>query len=111
MHERIISTRAVAECLRLAKANTTRLLRFPDGVTRYVTLPGWLWGVFDRGDSPTSKIRPDDFLYLALKAAHKDRRYPDWSMETKLRYFLGIYLETAVHENSAYVRRHANDIG
>jgi hypothetical protein len=108
MHERIISTNGMAQSLRAAKATSTRLLRFPDGVTRHITLEGWRWAVFDRGDTPGSLIKSGDFLHLAFYSARDDQYYPEWSFETKLRHYLAAHLMVAVPENSESLRAPAN---
>jgi hypothetical protein len=108
MQERIISTNGIAQSLRAAKATSTRLLRFPDGVTRLVTMEGWRWGVFDRGDLPGSLIKSGDFLYLAFYSARDDKYYPDWSFETKLHHYLAAHLLVAAPGNSQSFRAPAN---
>jgi hypothetical protein len=108
MRERIISTNNLAESLRTAKTETSRLLRFPDGVMRHIVLPGWLWAVFDRGDTPGSLIKSGDFLHLAFYSARDDQYYPEWSFETKLRHYLAAHLMVAVPENSESLRAPAN---
>ena len=109
MRERVISTNNLAESLKTAKTETSRLLRFPDGVMRHIVLPGWLWAVFDRSDSRRSKIKPADYLYLAFEHAQEDTRYPDWPFEAKIRYFLAVHLEVGIYNDSKHLRRRAND--
>jgi hypothetical protein len=108
MHERIISTKGLVESLTAAKVSSTRLLRFPDGVTRHITMDGWRWAVFDRADLPRSQIKSGDFLYLALCSARDDKDFSDWSFEAKLRYYLSLHLQVAVCENSESFREPAN---
>lgn len=109
MHERIISTKGVAESLRVAKTHATRLIAFPDGITRHITLPGWQWAVLDRFDRPNSFVTADGWLELAFEATQNDTRHPDQPFEAKLRYFLSIYLEEGVCFSSDYIFRRAND--
>ena len=109
MRECFISTKGVAQSLKSAQAESSRLLLFPDGVTRHIVLPGWQWAIFDSSNSGRSKVTAADLIYLAFKQAKNDKRYPDWPFEAKIRYFFSVHLEVAISDHSRFARPQANE--
>ena len=63
MVEEVITPQGISQARRSATRTSTRLITFPDGITRHITLPGWQWAVLDRFDRDSS-----------LVSARKDRR-------------------------------------
>jgi|SRR5215471_18681927 len=109
MAEMIISLKGLRDSRRDAKKPVTRLLRFPDGITRHVTLPAWKWAVFDRFDRREVVLSPQDLIRLAFDTARENKHYPGEPFEDVLRRHLSSYLGLGVPYSSDYIRDLAND--
>ena len=109
MDEEIITPEGITEARLSAAKQSARLITFPDGVTRHITLPGWQWAVldrFDREDSFTSAAR---IIEIIFETAKEDSRYPEESFEEKLRYHISVCLIEGVCWTSEFIQRNAND--
>jgi hypothetical protein len=109
MRERIISLREISESRLTAKKPVTRLIKFPDGITRHITLPGWQWAALDRFDREDVLLSSKKIIALAFEAAQADTRYPDEPFEETLRHHFSIGLAEGFCFSSDYVQGHAND--
>ena len=106
MDERTITLRGVAQARRSAARLSTRLIRFPDGVTRHITLPGWQWAVFDRLDRNRFFYKAD---VAALAFQHATDGDPGAPFEDALRFQLSMILGQGVSYCSDYLQPIAND--
>lgn len=109
MFEQIISLRGMGESRAVARKLNTRLIGFPDGVTRHITLATWQWSVFDRLARPESVLSPAEVVFFAYKHAKEDDTDPDSSFESKLRLHFSAYLMVGVPWTSHYIPPMAND--
>jgi hypothetical protein len=110
MDEKIITPEGLKKAREEARKPTIRLIKFPDGITRHITLPGWKWAVLDRFKRDDVTLSVDQVIAHAFRKALEDKRYPDESFEGKLRYHLAIALDAAVPFSSSYIEDHANDV-
>ena len=110
MLETIITLNGLGDSRLRARKPVTRLVEFPDGLTRHITLPGWKWAVLDRFDREDVLLSSKKIIGYAFEAALEDKRYPDEPFEETLRHHLSVCLESAVPFSSDCVRCHANDI-
>ena len=110
MQETIIKLNGLGESRLRARKPVTRLLEFPDGITRHVTLPGWQWAVLDRFDRDSSLVKAARVVEMAFEGAREDSRYPDEPFEETLRYHLSVCLTESVAWSSDWIGRRANDV-
>ena len=110
MDEKIITPKGLKQAREDAKKPATRLIKFPDGITRHITLPGWKWAVLDRFDREGVLLSSAKIVSMAFEEAVADKRYPDESFEDTLRYHLSVALDAAVPYSSDYIDNQANDI-
>lgn len=82
-----------------ASKESPRLIRFPDGVSRHITLPNWHWEVFDKlvKDKCWSKR---EFLKMVYEDAKIGITYAD-DFEKELRLAFRQFLKCAM----AYVMK------
>ena len=109
MVEEVITPQGISQARRSATQTSTRLITFPDGLTRHITLPGWQWAVLDRFDRDGSLVSGARIVALAFEAAQCDPNYPEEPFEEKLRYHLSVGLTEGVCWSSDYIKRRAND--
>jgi len=110
MLEIVITLKDLINSRRAAKKPVTRLVEFPDGITRHITLPGWKWAVLDRFDRPETLISSARVISFAFDGAVADAAiYVDDTFEDLLRYHLSICLDEAVAWSSDYAGRRSND--
>ncbi len=109
MPEMIITLKGLRDSRRAAKTPLTRLLRFPDGLTRHITLPRWKWATLDRFDREDVVLTSAQIVRLAFEAAQEDKLYPDDPFEETLRRNLSLFLGLGVPYSSDYIRDLAND--
>ncbi len=96
MVEEIISPRGISEARRSAAKPSTRLIAFPDGVTRHITLPSWQWAVFDRFDGEDSFTSRARIVEIIFETAQEDSKYPEEPFEQKLRHHISVCLTEGV---------------
>jgi len=109
MQETVITSNGLRDSRLRARKPVTRLVDFPDGVTRHITLPGWKWAVLDRFDREDVLLSSQRIIGFAFEAAQADKRFPDEPFEETLRYHLSVCLESGLPFSSDYIRCHAND--
>ena len=109
MIEEVITPRGITQARRSATKSTTRLVTFPDGITRHITLPGWQWAVLDRFDRDGSVVSAARIVEMAFESAQEDSNCPEEPFEQKLRYHLSVGLNEGVCWSSEYIKRRAND--
>jgi hypothetical protein len=110
MDEKIITPEGLKKAREEARKTVTRLIAFPDGITRHITLPGWKWAVLDRFERDDITLSVAQVISHALKMALADKRYPDEPFEETLRHHLSVALDAAVPFSSSYIEDHANDV-
>lgn len=110
MDEKIITPKGLKQAREDAKKPATRLIKFPDGMTRHITLPGWKWAVLDRFDREGVLLSSAKIVSMAFEAALADKRYPDEPFEETLRHHLAVALDASVPYSSDYIEGQANDI-
>lgn len=110
MQEKIINLDGLGDSRLRARKPVTRLVEFPDGITRHITLPGWKWAVLDRFDREDVLLSSGKIIGFAFEGAQADKRYPDEPFEETLRHHLSVCIESSVPYSSDCVRCHANDI-
>jgi hypothetical protein len=110
MDEKIITPKGIDQASKNAKQSKTRLIKFPDGIIRHITLPGWKWAVLDRFDRDHVLLSSAKIIALAFEAALADKRYPEETFEETLRHHLSVGLDAAVPYSSDYIEGQANDI-
>jgi hypothetical protein len=110
MVEGIITLRGISEARRSAVTPSTRLITFPDRITRHITLPGWQWAVLDRFERDGSVATAAEIAVFAFEDASVDPDYPDKSFEDKLRLHFSLYLHEGVTWTTAYLQRRANNV-
>lgn len=110
MQETIITLNGLGDSRLRARKSITRLVEFPDGITRHITLPGWKWAVLDRFDREDVLLSAKKVIGYAFEFAQADKRYPDEPFEETLRHHLSVCLESAVPFSSDCLRGQANDI-
>jgi hypothetical protein len=109
MQETVITSKGLRDSSLRARKPVARLVDFPDGVTRHITLPSWKWAVLDRFDREDVLLSSKKIIGFAFEAAQADKRYPDEPFEETLRYHLSVYLESSAPFSSDYIRCHSND--
>lgn len=109
MVEGIITLREINQARRSATRPSTRLVPFPDGITRHITLPGWQWAVLDRFDSEGSFTTAARIIEIVFETAMEDPNCPEEPFEQKLRYHMSVCLTEGVRWTSDHIRRGAND--
>ena len=109
MVEEIVTPQVISQARRHATAPSARLIMFPDGITRHITLPGWQWSVLDRFDRENSLVKAARIIAMAFEGAKEDLRYPDEPFEATIRYHLSVCLTESVAWSSDYIPRRAND--
>jgi hypothetical protein len=109
MAERVITLHGINEARNEATRTTARLIEFPDGISRHITLPGWQWAVLDRFDSEGSFTSATRIIEIVFETAREDLNCPEESFEQKLRYHMSVCLTEGVRWTSDYIRRGAND--
>jgi hypothetical protein len=110
MDEKIITPEGLKKAREEARKPATRLIKFPDGITRHITLPGWKWAVLDRFERDDITLSVAQVISHAFKMALADKRYPDEPFEETLRHHLSVALDAAVPYSSNYIENQANDI-
>lgn len=110
MLETVVTSKGLRDSRLRARKPVTRLVDFPDGVTRHITLPGWKWAVLDRFDREDVLLSSKRIIEMAFEGAMEDSRFPDEPFEETLRHHLSMCLMSGVPFSSDCVRRHANDI-
>ena len=110
MIEEVITPRGISQARRSATKSTTRLVTFPDGITRHITLPGWQWSVLDRFDREDVLLSSEKIIAMVLEGAKEDSRFPDEPFEETIRHHLSVCLKEGVAWSSDYIRRRANDV-
>src|ERR1700691_2895843 len=96
MVEEVITPQGISQARRSATRTSTRLITFPDRITRHITLPGWQWAVLDRFDRDSSLVSAARIVALAFEAAQCDPNHPEEPFEEKLRYHLSVGLTEGV---------------
>jgi ADP-heptose:LPS heptosyltransferase len=109
MDEKIITPDGIRQARETAKRSNTRLIEFPDGITRHITLPGWQWAALDRFEREDVLFSSEKIIAFAFEAAQADKRYPDEPFEETIRHHLSVGLTASVPWSSAYLRRRTND--
>ena len=109
MNEAIITLKGISRARQSAVRSITRLIRFPDGMTRHITLPGWQWAVFDRYDRANSVLGSEQVVQFAFEAAEADSDPSTVPFEQKVRHHLSVFLTVGVPWTSDYIPRKAND--
>ena len=109
MPEQIITTTGLKSSRRAAKKPLTRLIRFPDGVMRHITLPAWQWAGLDSFARPGSFMTPHEIVSLAFESARTDSQREHMSFEEKLRFHFSLCLGVAASYSSDHWQGRAND--
>ena len=109
MVEEVITPQGISRARRSATRMSTRLITFPDGITRHITLPGWQWAALDRFDREDVLLSSKKIIAMAFEAAQADTRYPDEPFEETLRHHFSIGLAEGFCFSSDYILGHAND--
>jgi len=108
LDEKIITPDGIKQARDAAKKPNTRLIKFLDGITRHISLPGWQWAVLDGFSRPESRIRPEHIIELAFDAAVSEND-PETSFEEKLRCQLAVYLVEGYCYVYGHVPHRSND--
>jgi hypothetical protein len=110
MDEKIITPEGLKKARKEARKPATRLIEFPDGITRHITLPGWKWAVLDRFERDDITLSPEKIIAAAFNAALTHKRDPEATFEEILRYRLSSMLDAAVPFSSGHIKHEANDV-
>lgn len=110
MDEIRFTPKAIKHARQAAKRLKVRLIKFPDGITRHITLPGWQWAVLDRFDREDVLLSSERIIAISFEAAQADKSHPEEPFEETLRYHLSISLTEGVAWSSGYLPRRTNDV-
>jgi hypothetical protein len=75
-----------------ASRKSSRLVRFPDGLIRHITLRGWEWEVFDRIQKKRTGWPQYQIAGIAFEHALDGIMYPD-DFEKQLRFSFSLAIE------------------
>jgi hypothetical protein len=111
MDEHVINIGAIRKSRQIASQRQARLITFPDGLIRHISLPGWLWAAFDRIKMRTYHTQVDEIDFVFASAEELHGTFDGKSFEDTVRYLLAFSLgeEIAVAREEPS-RRRANDL-